>query len=152
MYNKALVNYNFTKSARQHSNLVSLRHSAVLQSLGTSLRDLGVYVRYEPQMQGSKRADLEIILHSRAILVDVTIVNTVAKSYTKKTFASLCEMKTKKKRSHYECSELVVSGDNRSVVTRRHGFGQIPRGTIGVLHLPNFAGCAVSKWQHAAAG
>ena len=85
-----------------HGVNVSTRHNALKIAMADLCRVNGLFVKLEPGMaSSSRRADLAITSGSALHLVDLTIVNTKARSYQQKTMEEIEQRKEEIKRKLY---------------------------------------------------
>lgn len=93
---------------RMAHNAVARRHTTVLGAISNIFRNLGVHAVTEPIVEGKKRADLELFLGGKPVLVDLTIVNLLSRSHVRTDPEKTIAAKTRKKCQHYNLPDLVV--------------------------------------------
>ena len=91
------------------TNGPTLRHSHVIATFVNFLRNNGLIARAEPQVEGLKRADVEVFVGGENFLIDFTIFNSTAPSYRKKNLVSILQSKERKKKQLYGESVFVFA-------------------------------------------
>ena len=84
------------------TNELTLRHQAQQHELNNISREAGVPFRSEPVCGGMRRADSEYLVPVGPLLVDFTICNEQAKSYSKMSSLELQQAKDRVKQAHYK--------------------------------------------------